>query len=62
MPIYLLILVVAAKILITSLLTTMAVKTLKDRHINIANYLPGSIHIDHVDSEYVQPAQDGPLV
>jgi len=42
MPIYLLILVVAAKILITSLLTTMAVKTLKDRHINIANYLPAA--------------------
>jgi hypothetical protein len=59
MPIYLLILVVAAKILISSLLTTVAVKTIKDRHINIANYLPGRIQIDHVDSDYVLSSQDG---
>jgi len=59
MPIYLLILFVAAKILISSLLTTVAVKTIKDRRINIANYLPGRIHIDHVDSDYVLSSQDG---
>jgi hypothetical protein len=59
MPIYLLILVVGAKILISSLLTTVAVKTIKKRNINVANYLPGKIHIDHVDSDYFSPLQDG---
>ena len=59
MPIYLLILIIAGKILISSLLTTVAVKTIKKRNINIANSLPGSIHIDHVDSEYLPPTQDG---
>ena len=59
MPIYLLILVVAAKILISSLLTTVAVKTIKKRNINVANYLPGKIHIDHVDSDNFAPSQDG---
>ena len=59
MPIYLLVLVVAGKILISSLLTTVAVKTIKKRNINVANYLPGRIHIDHVDSDYIPPAQDG---
>ena len=60
MPIYLLILGVAAKILISSLLTTVAVKTFESRHINIANFLPGRLQIDHLDSDPVRINQDSP--